>query len=234
MLFLISSIAYGKGGKGKDLISVKPLKRTVERFWVADIWGELSYTFYPDKYSIRNNLYRPHGTTDLYYLEDFELASQFYDIGLKAEVYNNGFNVFKYTLGLNYSNGKFYDKKQTGSLHSHWLDMDLGVRMHYLTLGFNCSSLLHCSSKNAYESGLFRYTYCYNKFVPSGYLGLNLEFPQFMISLKANFGMHKINHDKIFALSAGSNSYQTPITLSFRVLYKFMSTCRTDNNPQWW
>lgn len=232
ILFVIPFIIYGKGGKDSGVINIKPLKNTTARYWVADLWGDLSYTFYPDSYDIKSNYHIQNGTS--LYLEDFELLSQFYDIGLKAEVYNNNFTKIKYIIGLNYSNGRFYDKELPGKLLSHWLDLDLGIRMTYLSLGFNCSTLLYCSSKDAYESGLFRYTHCYNNLVPGGYLEYNLEFPHVMLSIKANFGIHKINEDKIFALSAGSNSYQTPITLSIKLLYKLSSTDRVDKNTKWW
>lgn len=228
ILLVFPVIVYGKGGKDRDIINIKPLKNTTSRYWVADLWCDLSYTFYPDTYLIKSNFLLQNGTS--LYLEDFELASQFYDIGIKAEVYNNHIKNFKYTIGLNYSNGRFFDERQPGRLLSHWVDMELGIRMQYLSLGFNCSTLLHCSSKNAYDSGLFKYTYCYNTIVPGGYLGLHLEFPRVMLNLKANFGMHKIDHDKIFALSGDSNRYQTPITLSIKLLYKFSSTDRVDNN----
>lgn len=227
-MLLFSSIAFCTGRNDGDIIEIKPLRHSTGRLFVTDIWTDVSFKFHPENYSIRSHFL----SSD--YLENLELSSQFYNIGLKVESYNKNISGFKYNLAVDYSGGRFYDRRYSGSLWSHWLEMEIGMRMNYLSFGANCSTLLGCSSRNGYESGLFRYTYCYNRFVPTGFLALNIEYPRIMLTIKAEFGMHKIDHDKIFALSPNSNRNNLGIALSVRISYKIFSTSRVDNKTEWW
>lgn len=226
LLIMASSIACGKGGSDSHSIEIKPLKHS--KHWVADFWGECSYSFYPDKYSIKDRKNN--------YLGNFNLSSQFYNIGINADLYNNNSKFLKYNFGVSYSVGNFQDRNFPGVLTSQWIDMEAGLRALFMSIGINCSSLMGTNSKNAYESGLFRYTDCYNNLVPSAYFAFYVEYPRLRIMIKASTGMHKISHDKVFATSTYKNGEQIPIVLSFKLLYKIHSTYRADNhaNPDWW
>ena len=227
-IFLLSvtclTYAVDKKEDSTDKYQVQPLVVSSYANKVLDLWATSSYFFTPF-----SNLGLYGG------LQPYYLQNQFTNVGVEAELYSARVNLIKYGLELGYSGGGYFERENKDiRLNSHWMYIDMHLRLQYLCVGFLCKTLLANSTKNAYETSIFRFNDSYYPVMPIGYLGVLGEFSKLKLEARMGFGLSHFNPQKMFLADADTLHDTMGVHVAFKISYKFFSTSRTNRPAGWW